>query len=104
MLDCIGYSTYLAGGIAHHIEIDGTTAKVDGQPYVVQETSALYILYGPVGKWQPGSADPPPQRISLDRITGGYSIRDSESRVLDWSRPEDPGCRKATRYSDAISN
>ncbi len=104
MLECIGYSTNFAGGITHHIEIDGATAKVDGQPYVVQETNARYILYGPVGKWQPGSTGLPPEQISLNRITGGYLIRDSDDRVLDLSRPEDPGCRKATQYSDAISN
>lgn len=86
VLRCDGYNRQLNGLVYHYVTIDGTKGTVDGVPYTVTSSETDYWL------------DRPGVRMQIDRTDGSYSTIDPNhpsAGLSDWSRPDDPGCRKA---------
>lgn len=91
LLECKGYSARLNGPISHEIEIDNTTAEVDGQRYHVSESATQFILTGPI---------PVNDTIfGINRLTGEWYINPSSMQgdftKLEYSVDGDEGCGKA---------
>lgn len=86
---CDGWSQS-TGTIEHVISLYPGYASFDGQTYDVKEGPTFYRLtrHGTVADM----LRTPRPTISINRLTGSYAVLDMANAVIEWSRPEDPGC------------
>jgi hypothetical protein len=99
LLECLGFNSMLKGTVVHYVEIDGSSAKMDGQPYkVATDTTTSLTLLGPMKDGSPTGDPNWPAQVMIDRVNGTYFMifPNSKNTARDWSRPQDQGCRKAT--------
>jgi hypothetical protein len=92
ILECRGFNAQKDDTIAHYVVISGNTATVDGEPYNVT-SSPIELVFAGASTANKGA----PKALNINRISGAYAFSvqgQPAGQSQDWSRPEDPGCKK----------
>lgn len=95
-LSCVGWSRDLGGTIAHTVAISPPKAAVEGIPYTVEVSQTGYVLTRQ-SKTVREMLEAGGLKMDINRVTGAYVLMNAANKVLDWSRPQDPGCVKMAR-------
>jgi hypothetical protein len=95
ILQCVGFNKEANGTIGRLISIHDNYAFVDGVKYYFKSNDTYYWLR------QEPTLKVPKENIhtytEINRITGSYVTLDDAANIVEWSRPEDAGCKEVHR-------